>query len=362
MIGRKIAVCTIAGMLAAIPALSGCIGESTALMEEYKEQGIAQMEDGDYAGAAETFQDALDQSVGTIDEEEIDLSYYKALALYMAGDTDGALEVYTALIDFDEKNWEAYYLRGTLFLEEGLGEEAADDYAAAASLREKDAGLCLHICANLADAGMEEEAQLYLDRALEAEPSDSGDYYDLGRICYLNGEEEKAETYLLQARDMGEDGATLLLAEIYTDRGDEESASAMYSAYLDQHSDDPQVLAWLGRNALDEGDYELAISYLRLARQDSDGDALTAVVTNLIAAYEYSGDFESAWEVAASYLAENYDEDIEREYTFLSTRVGAATVSDGAAAAAEEEDDWIEGYGNESNDEEDYYINIDEYE
>ncbi len=366
MSGRRIAVFTLAGMLAAFPALGGCIGESTALMEEYKEQGIALMEDGDYEGAVEKFQTALDQSVGTIEAEEIDLSYYKALALYMSGDSDGAVEVYTSLIDFDGKDWEPYYLRGTIYLEEGMGDEALIDYAAADALNADNAELCLHICANLADAGMEEEAMPYLNLALAANPSEGDDYYDLGRIYYLTGEYEEAETYLLQAREMGEDGSILLLAELYTDIGDEERASAMYSEYLDQHPDDPQVLAWLGENALEEGDYELAISYLRMARQDAKGDSLTAIVTNLIAAYEYSGDFESAWEVAAAYLAENSDDDIEREYTFLSTRIGAVSVSLEEAEAAEgsmdEGDYWIEGYGNESDDEEDYYIYFDENE
>ncbi len=353
MFGKRIAVLTLAGALVAMPALSGCIGESTARMEEYKETGIAQMEEGDYEGAVESFQAGLDQSVGTIDAEEIDLSYYKALALYLSGDPDAAIEVYTSLIEFDDTNWEAYYLRGDIRLLEGQTDDALEDYAAAADLNGGDAALCLHICASLYDAGMEEEAQDYIDTAIGIEPSSAEEYYDLGRICYLTGDLGSAEDYLLKAQEMGEGEASLLLADLYADRGDEESASSLYAAYLNDHPDDAHTLARLGEISLDAGDYETAISYLRTARETAQGDALRAIVTDLVAAYEYSGDFESAWEVAAAYLADHTDEELEREYTFLSTRVGAAAVVDEQPAeevdiSSDEEDVYMEGENSES--------------
>ncbi len=364
MFGKRIAVFALIGTLAASPALAGCIGESTAAMEVYKKEGIARMEDGDYEGAVESFQTALDQSVGVIDAEEIDLSYYKALALYLSGDADAALEVYTSLIDYDDKNWETYYLRGNLYLKTGEDSAALKDYAEALSRDENDTELCLHICADLIDAGLQDEVDPYLGGALLAEPQSAEDYYDLGLIFSMTGDPDSAESCLQQALELGQDEAALLLAGIYEDRGDEESSSSMYSAYLEQHPDDPQVLALLGERALEAGDYETAISYLRLARQDAEEEELTAIVTDLVAAYEYSGDFEGAWEVAAAYLADHSDEALEREYTFLSTRVGAADTADeqpageenapndeGESESVDGEEQDIEGYGNESDSE-----------
>ncbi len=335
MYGRKIAVFMLAGVLTAAPALSGCTSRTAALMEEYKTEGIALLEEGDYEGAAETFQTALDQSFGNIGVEEMDISYYKALALYLSGDMDGAFEVYTALIDYDEKNWESYYMRGNIYLEEGKDGAALEDYAAAAARNEGDAELCLHICANLVDAGLQDEAQDYLDEALTIQPSSGEEYYDLGRIYAQTGDAAMAETYFKQAQELGMDEAILRLAELYTDRGDSESAASCWSEYLQLYPDDPQALARLGEAALAAGEYETAVSYLRTARESAEGDDLTAIVTDLVAAYEYAGDFESAWEVAAAYLADHSDEALEREYTFLSTRVGAISVTDDVSDAAE---------------------------
>ncbi len=247
-----------AGIAVAASVLAGCSGPKSAEMAEYKELGISQMEEGDYAGAAESFQNALDQSVGLIGDEEIDISYYKALALYMAGDADASLDTYTALIDFDPDNWETYYLRGTVYLEEGRESEALQDYADAASLNGESSELSLNISSNL------------------------------GSFYYLSGDYDKAKTYLLQSLDMGED----------------------------------EALGRLGEIAFYEEDYEGAISYLTRALDVVDESMLPTVTADLVASYEYSGDFESAYGVAAAFLEDHQDDAIEKEYEFLATRLG----------------------------------------
>ncbi|MCC8141023.1 MAG: tetratricopeptide repeat protein [Lachnospiraceae bacterium] len=323
MIRRRIALFFLLTVFALVPVLSGCTSRSEAAMAEYKALGISQMEEGDFAGAADSFQTALDQSVGTLGAQEIDISYYKALALFLSGDTDGAIEVYTALIDYDEDNWEAYYLRGNIYLKEGQDDQALADYAEAASLNGNDPELCVHIYENLANSGLQEDAQSYLDTALSMEPSDSADYYYLGDIYYLTGDYDNAKTYLLTAREQGYDEATLLLATVYADTGDDASAREMYEAYMEEHPDDAAALGRLGEIALSSGDYEQAISYLTQAKETADEASLGTIVNNLVAAYEYSGDFQSAYNVAGEYLANHSDEALQREYEFLGTRVGA---------------------------------------
>ncbi len=223
--------------------LSACSGPRTAEMQEYKEQGIAQMDEGDYAGAAESFQDAIDESVGLLGSEELDISYYKALALYLSGDTEAALETYDALIDYDPDNWENYYLRGNVYLQEGEIDAAQEDYDKAVSLSGENEELSRHISENLSD----------LER-LERE----------------------------------------------------------------------QELAALWEEAFSTEDYEQAIEYLTEAREIAEGDMLRVVVTDLVAAYEYTEDFQSAYEAAGEYLEDHEDAALEREYEFLSTRVDAA--------------------------------------
>ncbi len=245
-------------VLVAGSLLSACSGgPRTAEMQEYKEQGIAQMDEGDYAGAAESFQDAIDESVGLLGSEELDITYYKALALYLSGDAEAALETYDALIDYDPDNWENYYLRGNVYLQEGEIDAAQEDYDKAVSLSGENEELSRHISDNLSD----------LER-LERE----------------------------------------------------------------------QELAALWEEALSTEDYEQAIEYLTEAREIAEGDMLRVVVTDLVAAYEYTEDFQSAYEVAGEYLKEHEDAALEREYEFLSSRVDepAAPLASGTAETEEE--------------------------
>ncbi len=257
--------CRMAGLLAVVLAagalFTACEGPRTAEMEEYKEQGIAQMDEGDYAGAAESFQDAIDQSVGMLGSEEIDLSYYKALALYLSGETDAALETYTALIDMYPDDWEIYYLRGNVYLSDGDTEAAQADYEKAVSLSEENEELSTHISDN----------QEEMDRVRQE-----------------------------------------------------------------------QELAALWEEALSVEDYEQAIEYLTEAREIAEGEMLRVVVTDLVAAYEYTGDFASAYEVAGEYLEDHEDAALAREYEFLISRVDAPAASPesepvGEVTEAEEE-------------------------
>ena len=72
------------------------------------------MKEAKYEDAVSSFQKALDQSLGRIRAQELDVCYYKALAQYKSGDTKAAIKTYDGLVDYDKKNWEVYYLRGCL--------------------------------------------------------------------------------------------------------------------------------------------------------------------------------------------------------------------------------------------------------
>ncbi len=319
---KRIALFLTAGMLFLAPLLSGCQSAADEKMQEYKVLGISQMESGDYESAANSFQKALDQSVGSIGAEELDICYYKALALYKSGNTEGAIEAYTALVEYDSKNWEVYYLRGNVYLQEGQTEEALADYAQAVSLRGDDIELYAHIYENLLNAGLEESGQEYLTVVLATEPSDAEEYYYLGDVYFLSGDYENAKTNLLQAQEMGYDKALLLLGQVYAAEGDDDAAKSAFESYMEKYPEDADALNELGEIALEAGEYEDAVTYLEAALSSADGDAAASVLKNLIIAYEYIYDFQSACDTAEEYLSLYSDEEIEREYEFLKTRVG----------------------------------------
>lgn len=318
---KRLLVLVMAGLLALTPLMSGCSSASAKKAQEYKELGISRMEQGDYEGAVTSFQKALDQSVGTIGAGELDLCYYKALALYKSGDVDGALEQYTALIDFDDDNWEVYYLRGNIYLQTGETQSALSDYAKAVSLHSDDTELYVHIFENLTDAGAEDSGQEYLTKILNIKPSKAEDYYYIGDIYFLTGDNENARTYLLQAEEGGYDKALLLLGQIYAAEGAAEDAKEAFTSYMEKYPDDAEALNELGEVAVSAGEYENAVTYFTSALEAADGSMELTIRKNLIAAYEYSGDFQSAYEQAGILLSGSTDSEVEREYEFLKTRV-----------------------------------------
>ncbi|MCD7980899.1 MAG: tetratricopeptide repeat protein [Clostridiales bacterium] len=351
---KRLALFILAGALLAVPVLSGCQSRSSEKMQEYKVLGISQMESGDYESAANSFQKALDQSVGRIGAEELDICYYRALALFESGDTEGAIEAYTSLVEYDAKNWEVYYLRGNVYLSAGQDEEALADYAQAVSLQKNDVELCVHIYENLAEAGLEDSGAEYLAVVLSIEPSDAEEYYYLGDVYFLTGDYDSAKAYLKQAQELGYDKALLLLGRIYADEGNDEDAQAAFEAYMEIYPEDAEALNELGEIALAAGEYENAVTYLESARAAADSGSDETILKNLIIAYEYISDFESACDAAEEYLSKYSDEEIEREYEFLQTRIGSeieqeSDEEEDTAEDTEETDASAESDGEEEN-------------
>ena len=72
--------------------LAGCEEDETQNNKDaYRQIGINCMQEGDYEGAIDAFQNALDQSLAVVGEEEIDTCYYKAAAQYAAGKKEDAI-------------------------------------------------------------------------------------------------------------------------------------------------------------------------------------------------------------------------------------------------------------------------------
>ncbi len=310
----------LAGALSLSIALSGC-GHTSSEVLELKQQGITRLEQGDYAGAAESFQSALDLSGKRIGAEETDLSYYKALALYKAGDAQGALSVYTSLMEQDEDNWEPAYLRGNLYLKEGRIKEAVSDYRQAVQKKGEDTSLYLNLYENLMNAGEQEEASRYQNALLSMDLSGGSDYYNAGYMYYLMKDYGQAETNLNTAKESGRDEALLMLGRIYSETDRKEDAEAAFASYREKHADDASALNDLAAALMSVKDYSGAVSDLEKALEIAEGDIRLAIRKNLIAACEYSGDFRKAYATARELVSKTNDEEIAREYEFLRTRI-----------------------------------------
>ena len=113
-------------VIMAVLALMGCSSERKERQLQLREQGIAYLENGNYAKALEKLQLALDESLGEIGALELDICYYKAEAQYMLGQVEEAIATYTAVIGYNNSS-KAYYLRGNLYYHQGQEELALSD-------------------------------------------------------------------------------------------------------------------------------------------------------------------------------------------------------------------------------------------
>lgn len=313
----------IIGMIAMLSA-AGCGGRSRESLENelaYRQLGINKMNEGDYEGAVEMFQNALDQSLAVIEDLEIDICYYKAVAQYKSGDTEGALETYTALINYDKKNSDAMYLRGTLYLQEGDSENALKDYEGALEQDTRNIALYNKIAENLNGAGLTEDAGEFLNQALAVEEKDAVDYREKGYTCYLLGQYDSARTYLDKAISLEDTEAVFYLAKVSEAQGDTEAANQLYETYVESHSDDTETLNALGLARLSEGSYDQALTFFQKALEQESPVNEQELRRNEIIALEYLQDFAQAREKMTEYLADYPDDEAAaREYEFLQSR------------------------------------------
>lgn len=316
--------------------LSGCGGTQEEDELAYRKIGISSLKAGDYEGAVAAFNSALKQHVGRITETEADICYYKATALYAGGDAEGAVEVCDALIEYDRKNADAYYLRGCILLETGEEDAALSDFESAVKYNADDLELYIGIYENLSAHQLSDQGEDYLNRAFDVK-GDSAEQLALrGRIYYLLGEYDNAVTELLSAKEKESAMADLYLAQVYEAMGDLERAASCYQEYASSEDADPAVFASLAGMEMERGEYQAALNYIDqgLSMEGADQKGL---MRNKIICLEYLGDFEGAWAVMQEYTAlYPEDEEAQRESVFLQYRQEDAGEEDTETASTGE--------------------------
>ena len=298
---------------------TGC-NEREKEQAAFRQQGITLMQNGDYEKALEAFQSALDLSLGEVGEEEMDICFYKAETLYLMGDTKGAMDTYTAIINFNG-DARAYFLRGNLYYSLDQEENALKDYVSALDKEKDDYELYIGVYEALSTHGKEKEGQDCLNTALEIEKNSAYDKMQKGRINFLLGEKETAVTLLQEAIKGKEYAAYYYLAEIYQASGDTKAAEENIKLYIASEDADSYNLYSAGKTMLECGNHKMAIECLEAAMQLEQIPNKQIVMKTLVIAYEQSKDFESAKTLMAEYVkAYPDDEEAAREFTFLETR------------------------------------------
>lgn len=318
---RQISVPCLLFLLAAVLCLPGCtIGKDVEQEKEYRSEGIAAFEAGDYATAIEKFDLALEESKGDDSDLETDITWYKAKALVESGDPEGAIAIYDAMLEADETDSRTWYLRGCASLASGRIEQADTDFERAIQSAPEDYEQIFAIYQALLDAGQPEKANANLEKALQIEGDSEEDLCRKGYICYLLDDLDQANSYLSRAIEKGSDQAVLYQGMIYAQTGQSENAVTMFDQYLAEHEDDPEELLDLASAAQAGGLAEDAIRYYT-ALSGLEGADEQAVKKGLITAYETLGDYETAYTLLSEYVsAWPDDEAAQKEMTFVQTR------------------------------------------
>ena len=315
---KKLALACVSVMIVAM--LTGCGKTTDSEQEAYRQYGINCLENGDYEEAVEAFQKALDKSVGGVGNMEIDICLYKAQAQYMAGDVDGAIESYTALVEYNDYA-DAYYLRGNIYFATGQTELALADYEGAINADDDNYELYISIFNSLNRYGYTDKGQEYLSKALSIKGESGIDKMQKGRIYALQGDNETAITNLKAAVDEGVNKANFYLGQVYGQMGDKEASSTYFQAYIDSGEADSYDLCEMGELQMNSGEYDTAISFFTAAMALENVPNMQKLMKDCIIAYEYAGDFASARNIMEEYV-ETYPNDTtaKDEYTFLMTR------------------------------------------
>ena len=298
--------------------LAEAAGENPRLL--YRGQGLAYLGKTMYTEAAEAFEKALACSDGRVVNMDYDINYYLATAYYKMGEKDKAIQVYDAIVALKEKEEDAYYLRGVVYIEKGDLEKAQADFDKTIALNGENYDRLIEIYCVLEANGYKEVGQQYLQAAMDAGTKNMTNY-EKGRICYYLEDYDNARTYLEKARDDNGHEAVLFLGKTYETLGDNNYAISVYNTYLESGKENPQVLNQLGLCRMKAGDYKGALMAFQSAMNIEDNGMMQTLKMNEIIAYERLGEYKQASVLLESYLKTYPDDAVaQREYTFLKTR------------------------------------------
>jgi tetratricopeptide (TPR) repeat protein len=321
LIKKKSAILVAAMVISASLLVTGCGQKKQEELSQYKQQGIEAMNAGNYEDAVKAFDEALKLQGTGIDEGTLDLCYYKAAAMYNAGQPAEAIDLYTAIIKYDESVADPYYLRGSVYLKEGEEEKMLADYELAIELAENPYEMAIMISTNLSASGYDAQGRTFLQETLDMKGKSGDDYVGRGRVYLALKEYDKAVTELQEAASKKGHNAKIYLAQAYEMQGQKDEADKILSEYLKDDNPSSEALEALGNMKLEGGDYESALKYYQSGLGCKTVANEQSLLRGEIAAYEYMGDYDTAKAKMTEYLAKYPgDAGAVRENTFLQTR------------------------------------------
>lgn len=223
-----------------------------------KDKALSLYDDGDYQGAVELFDEALDPRLPFLNTFDNDIRYYMA-------------DCYVNMEDYDL---------------------ACHQYA------------MIRFWANKPD-----EKAKYLGEIA------------YGLLMYKWKEYRKALPILQKAYEDGYGSLVLYVGSCYGQTGDLDNMQLYYNVFLQNHEMNSFMYAQYASIALDEGNLDEALEYIEDGKKIDDQSSFRELLFDEIVYYEKIKDYNTAYEKAKEYM-EKYPGDVdgENEYDLLYTR------------------------------------------
>ncbi len=288
----------------------------------YRGLGMAYMGLGQYEDAAAAFEEALENTDEKMAENTKDISLYLATAQYRLGDYEEVVDTCTRILEENEEgDAQAYFLRAASTLNEGLQDEAKQDFDAAVKLASEDYDLYLNIYECYREQNLSGIGGEYLQSALNIQGDDTEHYYNRGRIYYYLGNYEEAQKQLIGPVEAKYEPAMYLIARVYLEQDDAEHAWAVYEEIQKESGESTSVYNGFALCEMKNENYDAALGYIGQGLALDGTAGKQELYFNEIIAYERKLDFDTA-QVKAQEYVDRYPGDANgsRELTFLSTR------------------------------------------
>lgn len=280
------AVCILLAGLIAVGTVRVVSSVASSKKRQFRQDGIEKLVSGDYTGAIEVFDTALEKSGKRSDGFNSDVLGYRAEAEYKLRDYEAAAHTYDLLLEMKPDTAVYLYAQSMCYAHLGDTDNAIDRYHAGNAVQKEDKD----------EAGRQEAL------------------FAAGGACVDAGEYEKAMGLYQDAIREG-----VKHGQIYNQMGLCQMAEKDYQGALDSFNQGYET--FVTGHSLGSGAEPAQAAAALDADARADLALLKELVYNRAVAYEYLSEYKKALELFEDYVSVfGPNEDAEHEIAFLKTR------------------------------------------
>ena len=268
----------------------------------FRGKGIAYYESAEYESAINQFEKAL--KITERSDLDIDILFYLGDAQTKILDREGAIATYTKIIEKKANQSDAFYKRAILKGQLGQLEDSVADFDKAISFDKDNYEYYFGKYAILLQQGDSAGAAEVLKSALAIKTESKEDYYNVAIVHFYQGNNDTAKEEFATAIENGFTGAYFYLGEIAMLEKEYETAVANYEQYIQNTLNLKSAVVYnqLGEAYLQLENYDEALKAFEEGIKLNDSAIMQPLKYNEIIALEHQGEFDVAYKKAKKYI------------------------------------------------------------